>query len=85
VLSFGFAKSYPAAVMSRVLAGILNGNVGVANITVSLFIHLGIPAEVHDAKIEEISSRTAPEYSVCSHTVGYRSQSVNDICFNLPL
>lgn len=30
MMSFGFARSFPQAVLSRVIAGVLNGNIGVA-------------------------------------------------------
>ena len=35
MLCFGFAKSFPAVVISRVIAGALNGNVGVSKTVVS--------------------------------------------------
>lgn len=35
MLCFGFAKSFPAIVISRVIAGALNGNVGVSKTVVS--------------------------------------------------
>jgi len=38
MLSFGFAKSIPALVISRVIAGMWNGNMGVTKTVVSPFI-----------------------------------------------
>lgn len=58
MLSFGFAKSYSAVVISRVIAGALNGNVGVVKTIVSPFIRPGVPAEVHHAKIAELSNES---------------------------
>ena len=58
MLSFAFAKSFPAVVVSRVIAGALNGNLGVAKTIVSSSTHLGMRAEAHDAKIAEISTES---------------------------
>lgn len=61
MVSFGFAKSFPAIVLSRVIAGVLNGNVGVAKTIVSSFIDTDRPTETHDTKdrgtFERIESR----------------------------
>jgi hypothetical protein len=58
MLSFGFAKSFPSAVISRVIAGVLNGNAGVAKTIVSLSIRPNKSAEPHDAKIVELSTQS---------------------------
>ena len=41
MLSFGFAKSFSAVVISRLIAGTWNGNIGVSKTVVSPFIHTG--------------------------------------------
>jgi len=59
MLSFGFAKSFPAIVFSRVIAGVLSGNIGVAKSIVSLSTNIDGPAaEAYSAKIAELSNES---------------------------
>lgn len=58
MLSFGFAKSVPAAVISRIIAGLLSGNIGVTKTLVSSFIHRRNVAKARGVKIAELSTES---------------------------
>ena len=59
MLSLGFARSFPAIVFSRVIAGVLSGNVGVSKSMVSLFTNTDSPAaEAYSAQIAELSNES---------------------------
>ena len=59
MLSLGFARSFPAIVFSRVIAGVLSGNVGVTKSMVSLCTNTDSPvAEACGAKIAELSNES---------------------------
>jgi MFS family permease len=56
MLCFGFAQSFTGVVFSRVIAGALNGNVGVTKTMVSSFQHRGSSSNTHGAKIAELGT-----------------------------
>lgn len=56
MLCFGFAQSFPGVVISRVIAGALNGNVGVTKTMVSSIQLRGNSSNTHGAKIAELGT-----------------------------
>lgn len=73
MLSFGFAKSFSAIVFSRLIAGVLNGNVGVAKTIVSLFINILVyQLKLMSPRLWNFRmTQTAPDYSLCSLSRGW--------------